>query len=99
MPVEASLERQLEELGILMIALGQTATHVAEVCGPGRFPVRARRFDLRPDTAWDLEGPRVPEGGEATPARWISTLRSLFAAQNLARDSERVRALARDLCV
>ena len=52
--IEALLERQVEELGKLMTALGQTETHVAEIFGPRRFTVRARRFDLRPCTALDL---------------------------------------------
>ena len=32
---------------MLMAALGQTETHEAEIFCPGRFAVRARRFDLR----------------------------------------------------
>ena len=49
-----SFERQVGELGMLMTALGQTETRVAEFLEPGRFTVRARRFDLRPDVALDL---------------------------------------------
>ena len=45
--IEALLEKQVGELGMLMPALGQTETHVAGILGPGRFTVRARRFDLR----------------------------------------------------
>ena len=40
---------------MLMTALGQTETDVAEISSPGRFTVLwARRFDLRPGTATDL---------------------------------------------
>ena len=44
MDIEALLEKQVEELGMLMAALGQTETHVAEIFSPGRFTVRARRL-------------------------------------------------------
>ena len=39
---------------MLMTAVGQTETDVAEIFSLGRFTVRARRFDLRPGTAMDL---------------------------------------------
>ena len=42
-----SFERQVGELGMLMTALGLTETHVAEIFEPGRFTVRAPRFDSR----------------------------------------------------
>ena len=54
MDIEALLEKQVEELGMLMTALCQTETHVAEIFSPGRFTVRARCFDLRSGTAMDL---------------------------------------------
>ena len=54
MDIKALLEKQVGELGMLMTALGQTETHVAEISAPGRFTVGARRFDLRPGTAMDL---------------------------------------------
>ena len=52
MDIVALLEKQVGELGMLMTALGQTETHVAEIFGPGQFTVRARRFDLRPALPW-----------------------------------------------
>ena len=47
-------EKQVEELGMLMTALGQSETVVAAIFGPGWFTVRARRFHMRPGTVMDL---------------------------------------------
>ena len=44
MNIEALLEKQAGELGMLVAALGQTVSHVAEIFGLGRFTVRTRRF-------------------------------------------------------
>ena len=52
------LRSRCGELGILMTALGQTETHVAEIFSPGRSTVRARRFVLRPGTAIPNDGGR-----------------------------------------
>ena len=82
---------------MLMAPLGQTETHVAEIFCPGRFTVRARRFDLRPCTAMDLRGGydfnkeadrmrarECPIEEKATLTRWIPTLRSIFTTAELA---------------
>ena len=50
MNIEALLEEQVGELGMLMSAPRQNETHVAEIFSPGRFTVRARRLDLWPGT-------------------------------------------------
>ena len=95
----------LGELGILMTALGQTETHVAEIFGPGRFTVRARRFDLRPGTAMDLRtGYDFNKEADRLRARECQTnelplllvgsprCAAFSQLQNLAKDSERWRA-------
>ena len=107
--IEALLEKQVGELGMLMTALGQTETHVAEIFGPGRFTVRARRFDLRPGTAMDLRtGYHFNKEADRLRARECQTnemplllvgsprCAAFSQLQNLAKDSERWRALARE---
>ena len=109
MDIEALLEKQVEELGMLMTALGQTETHVAEIFSPGRFTVRARCFDLRSGTAMDLrtgydfnrEADRLrarESQKDEKPLLLVGSPRcaAFSQLQNLARDSERWRALARE---
>ena len=109
MNIDALLERQVGELSMLMGALGQTETHVAEIFCPGRFTVRATRFDLRPSTAMDLgagydlnkEADRMRAREcliEEKPLLLVGSPRcaAFSLLQNLSRDSERWRALARE---
>ena len=109
MDIKALLEKQVGELGMLMTALGQTETHVAEISAPGRFTVGARRFDLRPGTAMDLrtgfdfnkEADRLRSRECQTNEMPLLLGRSPRCAafsqlQNSAKDSERWRALARE---
>ena len=104
MNIEALLEEQVGEHGMVMNAPGQIETHVAEIFGPGRFTVRARRFDLRPGTALDLcigydfnkEADRLRAHACQTnemPLKLVGCPRcaAFSQLQNLAKDSERWR--------
>ena len=87
---------------MLMTALGQTEKHVDEIVGPGLFTVRVRRFDLRPGTAMDLRtGCDFNKEADRLRSRECQTnemplLLVGSQLQNLAKDSERSRALARE---
>ena len=108
-PDKTSFERQVEELGMLMTALGQPETHVAEIFERGRFTVRAPRFDLRPSTALDLrtgydvnkeaDRLRVREClKKEKPLLLVGSPRCAASSQlqSLASDSKRWRAMARE---
>ena len=109
MNIEALLERQFGELSVLVAALGQTETHVAEIFRPGRFTVRARRLDFRPGTAMDLrtgydfnkEPDRMRAREclfEGKPLLLVGSPRcaEFSQLQNLSKDCDRWRALARE---
>ena len=105
----ALFERQVGELGLLMTALGQAETHVAEIFGLGRFSVRARRFDSRPGKASHLRtGYDFNKEADILKARefqkqempllLVGSPRCAAFSQleNLARDPKKWRSLARE---
>ena len=116
MDVEALLERQVEDLGMLMIALRQTETHVADfrtgtvqLCGHDALTYGpGTALNLRTGCDFNREADRLrarESQKEEKPLLLVGSppCTAFSQLQNLARDSERWRALAREgsanLCV